>query len=85
MENAENSVFATQNKKYPRKSLFLAYFKVKFIIKNLRLVKFRQFGTGRPTRLISALSDIKLKFHKTVKITIAEFNLSENGKLATLH
>ena len=66
----ENSVFATQkNKKYPRKLLFLKYLKVKFIIKNLRLVKLLwkfnknfivyicQCGIGRPTLLISALSD----------------------------
>ena len=39
IENTENGIFATQNAKYPRKSLFLEYFKVKYINKNLRLVK----------------------------------------------
>ena len=66
----ENRIFASQNlkKKKERKSLFLGYFKVKFIIKNLRLVKLlwkcnKNFISyficqcGRPTLLICALSD----------------------------
>ena len=63
---AENSVFETQNKKYPRKSLFSEYFNVKFMIKNLRLVKLLlKFNNSlsvnvveRSTLSISALSDI---------------------------
>ena len=43
MENTEKSrktVFLQlKNENYPRKSLFLEYFEVKLIIKNLRLVK----------------------------------------------
>ena len=36
---AENNVFATQSQKNPRKSLCLEYFKVNFIVRNLRNVK----------------------------------------------
>ena len=35
----ENSILVLKNIQYPRKSFFLEYFKIKFIIKNLRLVK----------------------------------------------
>ena len=38
MENSENTFFGDSKTKYLRKSLFLEYFKVKFIMKILRLV-----------------------------------------------
>ena len=38
-DDDDDDAFATQKRKYSRKSLFLEYLKVKFIIKNLRFVK----------------------------------------------
>ena len=35
---AENTVYATLNKKYARKSMFFKYFKIKFIFKSFKLV-----------------------------------------------
>ena len=37
---AEKSVLGLKNEKYPRKSWYLDYFKIKLIIKNLRLIEF---------------------------------------------
>ena len=49
-------------KKYPKRSLFWKYFKAKFLIINLWLVKLLwKCGIGRPTLLISALLDIPKK------------------------
>ena len=54
LEIMENSVFATQNKRYLRKP-FLQYLKVKFIIKNLKLFLINLFR-----------KNLLLKFNKKI-------------------
>ena len=100
VENCGKQRFCDSKEKKSRKTLFLEHFLKKnssFIISDLLIKLNKNFIVylsvwciGRPTQLISALSDIAfLKKHcaksqKTLKITITETDFLENGKLASL-